>query len=259
MTVLIDLHFHILPGVDDGPPDVEAAIALARAAHAMGVTAIVATPHVNWEWPNVSRAIAEDVRRLSGELTSRGIGLPVYAGAEVALTKAVEMPESELSRLTLAGGPWLLIEAPHSPVGATVESMLLHLRARGHRIVLAHVERCPAFLEDDQLLARLVDAGMLASITAASLRGRFGREAKRSAQRFLRAGLVHNVSSDAHDLATRTPGLLRELEEAGFAAQAAWLTQQVPEAIIRGRPIPPAPSWPPPLRQRGRLLARLRR
>jgi protein-tyrosine phosphatase len=241
---VIDLHFHALPGIDDGPPDLEAAIALIRAAAAAGTRAIVATPHVSWEFPNSAQGIAAGVRQLNSELAERGIAVAVYAGAEVALTSAFDRSAAELRALRLGGGPWLLVEPPHIPAAAGVEDLLHGLQARGERIVLAHVERCPTFLEDPGLLGRLVASGMLASVTAASLTGGFGRVVQRASERFIAGGLIHNVASDAHDCDGRPPGVLDALEAAGLAAQAPWLTQQVPEAILRGTALPPPPVWP---------------
>ena len=165
-------------------------------------------------------------------------------GAEVALTRAFDLPDRELAALTLGGGPWLLVEAPHSRGVSTVEHMLTVLAQRGRRILLAHVERCPAFLDDGDLLGRLVAQGMLASVTAGSLTGRFGRHARSAAMRFIARGLIHNVASDAHDCEKRPPELLRELDRAGLGAQAPWLAEQMPEAILRGEAPPPAPLWP---------------
>jgi protein-tyrosine phosphatase len=85
---------------------------------------------------------------------------------------------------------------------------------------------------------------MLASITAGSLAGRFGHRARQAARPFIAEGLIHNVASDAHDCRSRPPGVLRELSAEGLTAQAPWLTWEVPEAILRGRAIPPAPPWP---------------
>src|ERR1700722_13710687 len=102
---MIDLHFHALPGLDDGPPDLEAAVALVRAAADTGVRAIVATPHVNWEWPNSAQQISDAVRGLRAQLIAESIPVEVFAGAEVALTRAFEMTDGELRKLRLGGGP----------------------------------------------------------------------------------------------------------------------------------------------------------
>lgn len=165
-------------------------------------------------------------------------------GAEVSLTRAFDLPDRDLAALTLGGGPWLLVEPPHARGVSAVENMLTALAQRGRRIVLAHVERCPAFIDDADLLSRLVGQGMLASVTAGSLTGRFGRHARAAAKRFIASGLVHNVASDAHDCDRRPPELLGALDTAGLRAQAPWLAEQVPQAILRGAALPPAPPWP---------------
>ena len=255
---MIDLHFHLLPGIDDGPRDLDAAVALARAAVSAGVDTIVATPHVSWDCQNRPWTIAENLRRLDAQLAQLAIPLRVHAGAEIALTRALDIADEELRRLTLGGGPWLLIEPPHVPAAVGIEAVLLQLQHRGHRIVLAHVERCPTFIEDMDMLERLVQAGMLASLTAGSLVGRFGGTVQRFAQRLVTSGLIHNVSSDAHDCRQRPPGLSQPLASAGLHEQAAWLTEDVPAAILAGSDIPPAPIWPV-LTARPRLLGRLRR
>jgi protein-tyrosine phosphatase len=255
---VIDLHFHLLPGIDDGPPDLDAAVALARAAARDGVDTIVATPHVSWEWQNSPRAIGESVRRLETHLSGLAIPVQVRAGAEIALTRAIDLTDEELSGLTLGGGPWLLIEPPHTSAAMGIEGLLLQVQHRRHRIVLAHVERCPAFIDDVEMLERLVQGGMLASLTAGSLVGRFGGTVQRFAQRLVSRGLIHNVASDAHDCDRRPPGLAHELASAGLGEQAAWLTEGVPAAILAGRAIPLAPAWPV-LAARPGLLGRLRR
>jgi protein-tyrosine phosphatase len=241
---VIDLHFHLLPGIDDGPPDLDASVELARAALATGVDTIVATPHVSLEWPNTPATILTGVR--------------VVPGAEVALSRAMEFSDSQLRSIALAGGRCLLIEVPQAAVMAGLEAQLLHLRKRGHRIVLAHVERCPTFHEDVDLLGRLVDAGILTSLTAGALVGRLGKPLQRFAAQLIASGLIHNVASDAHDCVRRPPGLAQELADANLSDQTAWLTEDVPAAILTGRPTPPGPAdWPAPAtrtRRFGRLL-----
>ena len=241
---MIDLHFHLLPGIDDGPRDLDETVALARAAADAGVDTIVATPHVSWEWQNTRETIAASVRRVDAHLAELEIPIRVRAGAEIALTRAIYLHDTELRGLTLGGGPWLLIEPPHVPTAAGVEELLLHLQHRGHRIVLAHVERCPAFIDDMNMLERLVQGGMLASLTAGSLVGRFGGTVQRFARRLVTNGLIHTVVSDAHDCHRRPPGLSQELTRAGLREQAAWLTEDVPAAILAGSEIPPTPVWP---------------
>jgi protein-tyrosine phosphatase len=254
---MIDLHFHALPGIDDGPRDLDEAITLVGAAKAAGVDAIVATPHVSWTCLNDAHTILTALRELREALEARSIAMAIHPGAEIALTRALDLSDDELARLRLGAGPWVLIEPPLAPRVSGVEDMLYALEQRGARIVLAHVERCPAFLEDDGLLRRLVERGMLASVTAGSLTGRFGPVAKRCATQFIAAGLIHNVASDAHDPVMRPPTAPADILAAGLHEQADWLTGGVPDAILRGRSIPPPPPWPAPPEHRSRF-ARLR-
>ena len=255
---MIDLHFHVLPGIDDGPPTLDDALALARAAHAAGTSTIVATPHVSWDWPdNDAAGIAAAVEAINLELRRNEIAVEVLPGAEVAMTRAADLDDAELRALRLGGGPYLLVECPHSPAASGFEGLLASLSHAGHRILLAHPERCPAFLRDRSTLERLINNGMLTSVTAGSFAGRFGREVRRFSQDLLRDGLVHNVASDAHDLVRRPPGIDPVLAQEGMAEGTDWFTRQVPQAILSGDPLPPAPPMALPEPERKGLLGRL--
>jgi len=240
---MIDLHCHVLPGIDDGPATLEDSLALARAAAAAGIATIVATPHVSRHHRNDAATIAARVDEVRTRFAADGLALEVRPGAEIAMTTADEFDPDELRRLSLGGGPWLLVECPFSPLATGVDIFLLGLQSRGHRIVLAHPERSPVFQRDRELLPALVRAGVLASITAGSLVGSFGGTVKRFAHDLVRDGLVHNVASDAHDVVARPPSIRAELERAGFGALTEWLTEAVPAAILTGEEqIPPRPA-----------------
>jgi protein-tyrosine phosphatase len=239
---VIDLHCHVLPGIDDGPATREEAVALARAAALSGANVLVATPHVNGRYHSAPEAIARSVDELNSHLAEVGISVEVRPGAEISLTRAMEMEPAELERFGLGGGPWLLVEPPFTPGAAGLDILLRELQRRGHRIVLAHPERCPAFQRDPQMLSSLVGAGALTSLTAGSLVGRFGRDVRRFALSLVREGIVHNVASDAHDCGGRPPGIASELERAGMGPLADWLTRAVPTAILRAAEIPPQPA-----------------
>ncbi len=250
---MIDIHCHILPGIDDGPATLEESLALARAAVAAGTLAIVATPHVSWDYPaNTAASIAAGVDELRAALDREAIDLKVYPGAELAMTRAAELPDDELVALRLGGpeGTHLLVECPLAPTAIGFEQLVGHLRARGHEVVLAHPERCPAFQRDPSAYERLVAQGMLGQVTAGSLVGRFGRTVQEYADRLVRDGLAQDVASDAHSAERRRPSIRPELEEAGYREQADWLAHEVPYAILAGTMIPAPPPMPPP-RARG--------
>jgi len=236
---VIDLHCHILPGIDDGPRTMADSLALAAAAAVGATHTIVATPHVSWEWPgNRAATIADAVHALNEELRREGIPVEVVAGAEVALSRAAALDASELEALRLGGGPWLLVECPLTSPAPGTELGLTALRNQGHRILLAHPERCPLFQREPQRLAALVDAGMLTSVTASAFTGSFGRTVQRFAFELLRQGLVHDVASDAHDAVRRDPGLQAVLESAGLGPYAEHLADTTPQAILRGGAVP---------------------
>jgi protein-tyrosine phosphatase len=249
---VIDLHCHVLPGIDDGPGTIEGSLDLARAALAAGIDTLVATPHVNSRFHNDPATIAAGVEELNRRLYEEGIGVSVQAGAEIALTQLGELDERELGGLTLGQSSWLLIEPPFAMVAPGLERMLMGLRRSGHRVVLAHPERCPLFHRDKRLLASLLEAGIVSSVTAGSLVGRFGRDVRRFALELAREEMIDNVTSDAHDCAARAPGLAAELEHAGLSELTGWLTEEVPAAILADEDLPPRPPTRP-ARRRGWL------
>lgn len=239
---MIDLHCHVLPGIDDGPRTIEESVALARTAYAKGIRTIVATPHASARYPNGPVAIYELVAQVNERLETEGVGIDIRTGAEIAMTHAPEIDPAELAQMTLGGGPWLLLEPPFSPVVAGLDRLVATVQSEGYQVVLAHPERCPAFHRDIGLLQTFVGGGALTSITAGSLVGRFGKEVKRFAFRLIDEELVHNVASDAHDPLRRPPGIGAELDRAGLGAMADWLCQAVPAAILSGAGIPDRPQ-----------------
>jgi protein-tyrosine phosphatase len=159
-----------------------------------------------------------------------------------------------------------LIEPPFTPVAVGLDGLLFDAMDDGHRILIAHPERCPAFHREPHLVRSLVEAGALTSITAGALVGRFGRTAERFARMLFDSGLAHNVSSDAHAASgNRGPDIAGELERAGLSALAEWLTVEIPSAILGGEErVPPRPPVAAnaarrtrrPLWRRARLLRR---
>ncbi len=255
---MIDIHCHILPGIDDGPVDEAGSLALARAAVDAGTTTIVATPHVSWDYPaNTAASIADGVARLEEALVREGIPLELRTGGEVAMTRAAELDDDELVALRLGGpsGRYLLLECPLTPVATGFEQVCARLRARGHELVLAHPERAPAFQREPAAYARLIEQGMLGQVTAGSLVGRFGKTVRTFADRLVREGLAHDIASDAHSTDRRPPSIGPELMEAGFGERARWLAHDVPGAVLDGSPIPgPPPIAEEPARGLRRLL-----
>jgi protein-tyrosine phosphatase len=240
---MIDLHCHVLPGIDDGPPTMEDAVELVRAGAASGMTTMIATPHVSPRYQNDSRGIADGVAALRARLLAEGVALDVQPGAEVAIPMIADLVAGELDRLRLGGGEWLLIESPFHTSVEILPAVLGAIQKRGHRIVIAHPERCPGFHRRSDVLETLIaEHEMLTSVTAGSLTGQFGREVQRFVFWMAENGLIHNVASDAHDCIRRPPGIAEAMTESGLGAHIELLTQAVPQAILSGGPLPHTPS-----------------
>jgi protein-tyrosine phosphatase len=239
---VIDLHCHVLPGIDDGARTVEESVALARAAALEGVSTIVATPHVSARYPNEVTTIARLVDELGARLAAEGVPVEIVAGAEISATKLKEIEPAQLGGLRLGDGGWLLLEPPFSPKAPALSALVDDLQRQGYGVVLAHPERCPAFHRDPAMLESLVRSGALTSVTAGSLVGRFGGDVRSFALDLADAQMLHNVASDAHDLDRRPPGIAAQIERAGLGDLVGWLTQEVPAAILAGERIPARPA-----------------
>lgn len=244
---MIDLHTHILPGIDDGPPTLPEALALARATVRAGVSTVVATPHVSPRYPNDPTTMRRALRALRSALAAEGIALTVHPGAELDLERAVSLSDAELLRLRLGSGPYLLLESPLSPLSGDPEPLVRSIQDRGHQILLAHPERSPVFQRDPGQLERLIAHGALTSVTAGAVGGRFGEPARGLAVHLLEEGLAHDLASDMHDDHGRPPGIVEALGDGltgvfGLEASLDWLTLEVPQAILEGGSLPHGPA-----------------
>ncbi len=245
---MIDLHSHVLAGIDDGPSEIEGSLAMARAAVSAGTSIMVATPHVSWEYQNRADGIRARVLEVNAALRREGIPLEVQTGAEVdASYSSSELSERQLRGLRLGGGDALLVECPLTVAAAPLDAAVFALHRQGYRTVLAHPERSAIIRAQPGRLESLVRAGAVTSITAGSLLGQFGREVRRFSYWMLEEGLVHNVASDAHDTVRRPPKLrdslmvASALEVPALAHHIDWLAHDVPRALLDGAPLPARP------------------
>lgn len=261
---LIDLHSHILPGLDDGPRTLAGTLELARTAVAAGVDTITATPHIDFQYAVDPAEVRIGVAALGVALRDARIDLSVSPGGEVDLSRLPTLDRAALTDIRLGRGRHLLIECPLAPTASAIDSDVAMLMIDGWGVVLAHPERSPQFQRNPDALAALVADGVLCSVTASSFVGRFGRPARDLALAMLKYGLVHNVASDAHDHRRRPPILDPGLTEAArhvedFPALAEWLTRDLPAAVLGGDPLPPRPGRVVGPRRRRRSLLALRR
>ncbi len=243
---MIELHFHCLPGIDDGPRNWDEAVSLCRAAAADGATAIVATPHVlRPPWINdEAHGRDELVSRLNALLEGKP---PVLAGCEYYFSSdAVELWEmgadGPLTGLNRSSA--LLVEFPSDIDRKSVESTFHEFSILGVTPVVAHPERHPMFAEDLEWLASLISRGARVQITAASVAGDFGARAMSVCDRMLKRGLVHLVASDAHSLQSRPPRLSAARERIrrqwGEEVERA-IFEENPAAVVKSQPLPWVP------------------
>ena len=236
---MIDLHTHILPGVDDGPQELAESVAMCRAAAKDGCDVLVATPHQrhpSW-WNEDVPGLDRLRRRLQAELGTHPrilLGAEVHADAQ--LLDAVLDCSGAATRL--AKTRYLLLELSRDGIGPDPEMLVHELVIGGIVPVLAHPEHILWLRREPHLLERLVDLGAFVQVTASSVLGRHGRAIRDSAYDLIDSGLVHVLASDCHGLDSRPPGLAiaRDVVTEHWGSSAAEsLTLHNPRAIVEDR------------------------
>ena len=240
---MIDLHSHILPGLDDGAATLADSRELARAALADGVRAIAATPHVRAaDYPTSVQAMEAGVASVRQDFEEHGIEIEVLHGGEIALDRLGDLSREELERFTIGQtGRYLLVEFPYSGWPLGLEQQLFELRLAGIESLLAHPERNREVQSDPARLEPLVAAGALVQLTAASLDGRIGRSSQATAESLISGGLAHVIASDAHTPEVREVGLAAAAKSLKDKGLARWLVEDAPAAIAAGDPVPTRP------------------
>jgi protein-tyrosine phosphatase len=239
---VIDLHSHILPGVDDGPATLEESLELARCAAADGIRVIAATPHVRDDYPTTPTTMERLLAELRAAIQSEGIPIDVRPGGEIAIDWLDRLSDDDLARFGLAGSPhYLLVEFPYAGWPLSLHEWVFRLVTRQITPVIAHPERNADVQANPDELRPLVDAGALVQITAASLDGRIGRSSKAAAIGLIDRGLAHLLASDAHTPEVREAGLKAASEAVDDEALARWLTLEMPMAIVTDAPLPRRP------------------
>jgi protein-tyrosine phosphatase len=203
---MIDLHCHILPGIDDGAADLSMSLTMARAFVADGVTIVACTPHIlPGLYHNTGPQIRLAVAALQLELDQEGIPLKLITGADVHIVPDFVGGLREGRLLTLGDTRYVLVEPPHHTAPARLEDMFFGLLVAGYVPILTHPERLSWINAHYDVMKRLVAGGVWMQITAGSLTGSFGRQPLYWAERMLDEGCVHILATDAHDSKRRPP------------------------------------------------------
>lgn len=205
---MIDIHSHILPGIDDGSADLDESLALAKLAVEDGIQHLIATPHhANGRYLNPSTQVRPMVESLNKAFQSENIPLVIHIGQEVRVYKDLIEDLQAGKLLTLAGSRYLLIELPTSRVPDDLNELLHELEVMDITAVIAHPERNIELANDLKKLESLVLRGALAQMTSHSINGLFGRKIQEISISMCKSNLVHFVSSDAHNVSQRAFGL----------------------------------------------------
>ena len=239
---MFDLHSHILPGLDDGAKTIEESMKMLRAAAGDGIRGMAATPHGK----DVREAGAlglvsghvETLNWLAGEET---LDIKIYVGMENHLTP--DLPELVISgrALPINVGPYILVELPFDSLPDFTNDVLARLQDQGLTPLIAHPERQADIMRDPSIMGDVVGRGMLGQVTSTCILGRFGSEARDTAEILLKKGWVHVISTDCHrPTGPRAPKMADAVVEAGRIVgleTARAMVVDVPRSILMGRPI----------------------
>ncbi len=206
---MFDVHSHLLPGIDDGSPDLHTSFEMARAYSGQGVECVACTPHIlpglyHNSGPQIRSAVAE----LQARLDDAGIALKLVAGADNHIVPDFVSGLRRGHLLPLGESAYVLVEPPHHVAPARLEELFFNILLAGYIPVLTHPERLSWIESKYDVIGRLASRGVWMQITSGSLRGNFGRRPRYWAERMLGEGLVHILATDAHNMTSRAPDLL---------------------------------------------------
>lgn len=238
---MIDLHCHLLPGIDDGPATLDEALEMARIAVANGIEEACVTPHMHpGRWDNDLAKISEVAETYRAALAEARIPLMLGFAAEVRLEYDV-LPLIEAGRVPflgkLDGYQVMLLEFPHSHVPVGADKFVAWLLARNIRPLIAHPERNKDLMREPARLEPFVRAGCMLQLTADSVAGGFGELCALRAREFLQHGWVSVLASDAHDTVDRPPRMAPGRNVAAKIVgeeEALRMTHGTPLRIVRG-------------------------
>lgn len=242
---MIDLHCHILPGVDDGAQDMDESIAMAKKAVEEGITHILATPHHRAHgWYNEKEKIEALVKEVQAEIDAADIPLVLFPGQEVRLYgEIIQDIQTNKIQFIDEANQYLLIEFPSTTVPAYAERLFYELQAIGITPIIVHPERNQMIEKNPELLKSFVDKGALAQLTAGSYIGKFGREVEKLSKDLIEADLIHYIASDSHNTRNRKFHLKEAYEklENDYGSELVKRYQQTTKDLVNGDLIfPPA-------------------
>ncbi len=239
---MIDIHNHLLPGLDDGSPDMETSLAMARIAVADGITHIVCTPHSNHRYPYDPFRVEDLIATLRARLADASIPLQLARGADFHLTyENIQEALADPARFSIAGRGYLMTELPDFGSFSSFDETYYELRLAGMTPVLTHPERNPTLQESQAKLYDWLHLGVLVQVTANSVLGHMGKKAQRLAFDLLEKKAVHFIATDAHNTSSRPPKMRETydvLAKRYSVAYADTLCKTNPMYAFHGTPFP---------------------
>ena len=238
---MIDIHCHILPGIDDGAQTIEDSVLMAREAVSEGITTIIATPHhKNNQFENEKNSILTKVSHLNQHLEREGIPLTILPGQENRIYG--EIVEDYLSGgkiLPLAQTSYLFIEFPSGSVPSYAERLLYELQTEGLIPIIVHPERNQEIIENPDKLYKFVNSGALTQVTAGSVCGYFGKKIKKFSHQLMEANLTHFIASDAHNVQNRSFKMVEAFEqiEKSYGMDLVYLFRENAELLVQGKTV----------------------
>jgi protein-tyrosine phosphatase len=244
----LDLHAHVLAGVDDGPDTIEGSLDLLRALQDEGVTTVAATPHVHPAYPTTVQMRDERLVQVQEAARDAGLTIVVVQGGELDLEYAASYDDDQIRAWALGGGPAVLVEFPWGPTWPlALAPTCRDLRLRGFLPVVAHPERARPVQQRPERLDDVIASGAVCQLTNGSLAGRFGETAQRTAFDLLRERRGHLMASDAHGASSRRPSFAgaRTALIAELGAEYADALERAAPTVYDGRvPLLPHPAEP---------------
>ncbi|MBT2730144.1 tyrosine protein phosphatase [Bacillus sp. ISL-75] len=234
---MIDLHCHILPGIDDGARDLSESIEMAKKAVEQGIHTIVATPHhLNNRYENPKQTIINRVKELNKILLDEKIDLNVLPGQETRIYGEMVDGYETGEILPIDNTQYVLVEFSSSHVPRYTEKLFYDLQTKGLIPVIVHPERNQEIIERPELLYQFVKKGALSQVTAASVCGDFGKKIKNFSLQLIEANLTHFIASDAHNTSNRTFKMREAFDniQAKYGNDMVYLFQENAELVIEG-------------------------
>ena len=253
---MIELHSHILHGMDDGPETLSGSVRLARIYERAGFRVVVATPHFvqGTPWAPHADTVESRVGELNAILRKKSIDIEILTGMEIGMDPSIPALLEEKKLLTLAGSSYLLLEVPFQALPMGWERLIFQLRTQGSGVILAHPERCAQLIHEPETVLRMLQIGCAIQVNWGSLTGSYGQQVAACARHLVTRGWLHCLATDSHDAMHRHPDIVSEgmrmLRSITSQDNADILASRNPARVLKSESLedmsvePRTPAWP---------------